>query len=140
MPGRTYTIPCQTSSGHTIYHAMPTRLYHIRCHISPGHTILYVMVDRPYHVIPYQTITFTTPYLVRPIHIPCDALQAIPFTMPCQPDHTIYHAIPARPYHIPCHARQAIPKICHPARSHHTSIPSHTSPGNTIYHAKPART
>ena len=92
-----------------------------------GHTL--------YHAIPYQTITYTMLHLARPIHIPCDAHQAIQYTMPCPPDHTIYHVMPARPYRIPCHARQAIAYTCHPARPHH--IPSNTSSTNTIYHAMP---
>ena len=126
-------------SSHTIYPAMPTMPYHIPCHTSPGHMIYYVMPDRPFHIpqqtSPYHTqqTTYTMPHLARPIHIPCDAHEVMPYTMPCQPDHAIYHAMSARPYHIPCLARQAIPYTRHPARPH--LIPSHTSPGNTIYHA-----
>ena len=66
-----YTMPCP--SGHTTYHAMPTRpyhipyhtsqdwyhIYHISCHASPGHNI--------YHAMP----------------------QAIPYTLPCPPGHTV---------------------------------------------------
>ena len=88
-------------AGHTIYHAMPTRPYHIRCHTSPGYTILCTI----YHAIPHQTITYTMLHLNRPIDIPFDAHQAIPYTMLCPPVHNVYHAMPARPYHIPCHAR-----------------------------------
>ena len=116
---------------------MPTRPYRMPCNTSPGHMIYYVMPDRPYHAIPHQTITYTMPYLASP-HIPCDAHQTIPFTMLCPPDHTIYHAMPAN--HIPCHACHAISYTYHPARPHHTSIPSHISPGNTICHAMSART
>ena len=83
-------------------------------------------------------------------HILYDACQAIPYIMPCAPDHTIYHAhlvIPlghtiypayppghtvnhdmsSRSYHITCHACQAI--------SYTMPCPS----GPTIYHAMPAR-
>ena len=79
------------------------------------------------------------PYLARPIHILCDAHQAIPFTMPCPPDHTIYHAMPARPYH-----KHVIPPG-HTIRVYHP-IPRKALPytmpclsGHTIYHARPAR-
>ena len=81
------------------------------CEQDPGHTI--------YHAISHQTIAYTMPYLARPVYIRCDALKAIPFTMPCPPDHIIYLAMPFRPYHISRHARQIIPYTCHTARPHH---------------------
>ena len=77
-------------------------------------------------------------YLILSYHIPCDAHQAIPFTMQCPPDHTIYHVVPARPCYIQCHARQAIPYTCDPAMQHHKQ--SYISSGNTIYHDMSART
>ena len=96
-----YALPCP--AGHILDHAKPRQAIPytmscpqaIPCHTSPGHTIYYIVPDRPYHAIPHQTITYTMPYLARPVHTPCDAHRAIPFTMPCVPDHT---------YIMPCHA------------------------------------
>ena len=100
-----YTMPWPP--GHTIYHAVPTRPYHTPCHC--------------------QAMQYTMLCLASPYPIPYYARQAIPYTMPCPPGHTIYHAmpvrlyhialsghtiyyaIPARPYLYPCHARQTIP-------------------------------
>ena len=137
-PGRQYPISCQTSPGHTIYNTMPTRPYHIPCHTPPGHTIYCVMPDRPYHTIPQQTITYTIPYLTRPVHIPCDAHQAIPFTMPCPQDHTIYHAMSARPHHKPC---QTMPghTLYHPIPRQAIPYTMPCPPGHTIYHARPVK-
>ena len=88
-------------------------------------------------------------YLARPYHIPCDARQAIAYTMSWPPSHTIYHAVPTRPYHTPCHTlpghaiyhampRQTIPyTICPPGHTICHTMPC--QPGHTIYHAMPAR-
>ena len=62
-------------------------------------------------------------YLARPYHIPCDARQVIPYTIPWPPGHTIYHVMPSKSYHIPYHGRQAIPYI----------MPC--QPGHIIHHA-----
>ena len=104
---------------------------------TPGHTIN--------HAITRQAISY--------------ASQAIPYTMPCPPVHTvcpsghnIYHAMPTRPYHISCHvypgntvyhaitrqaasyASQAIPYTM-PCPPVHTVCPS----GHNICHAMPTR-
>ena len=111
--------------------------FHIPWHTSPGHTIYHATSARPYH-------------------IPCDARQAIPNTMPwppghtiyimscppghtitipCPPYHTIYHAVSARPLNILCQTQclacQAI-FIYHamPVRPYH--IPMRCPPGHTI--------
>ena len=115
-----YTMPNIARPYH--YHAMPTRPYHIPCFTSPGH---YDILCHAQKTIPCQC------------DIPCDAHKAISVTMPCPPDHIIYHDMPDRPYHISCYACQAIPYTCHLAKPHH--IQSHTLPGNTIYHAMPAK-
>ena len=90
------------------FKACNTMAFHIPWHTSPGRTIYHAMSTRPYH-------------------IPCDARQAIAYTMPWPSGHTIYHAVPTRPYHTPFLARQAIPN----------TMPC--PPGNNIYHAMPAR-
>ena len=73
-------------------------------------------------------------YLTRPYHIPCDACQAVAYTMPWPSGHTIYHAISTRPYHTPCHALpgHALPYFASPD---HTLY--HIIPGHTICHARP---
>ena len=107
--------------------------FHIPWQTSPGHTIYHAMSARPYH-------------------IPCDARQAIAYTMPWPLGHTIYHAVPTRPYHTPFLARQAIPYTmpcppghtihhCLPARPYHIlcQAPCLACQAITIYHAMPAR-
>ena len=77
--------------------------------------------------------------------IPCDARQAILYSMRSPPGHFIHHAMLCivRPYHILCHARQAKPFSCHARQAiaiqchAHQAIP-HTMPcplGQIIYHA-----
>ena len=84
------------------------------------------------------------PLPARLYQIPRYASQAIPYTMPYPPGHTICpsghtkyyamppvhiikNAMPVRPYHIPWHACQAIPYI----------LPC--PPGHIIYHAMPSK-
>ena len=97
-------MPCLP--GHRIYAMEYTMLF------PPGHTT--------YHAMP-----------ARPEHITSNARQAIPYTMPCTPRHTINHAITRQ--EIP-YASQAIPYTmpCWPV---HTICPS----GHNIYHAMPIR-
>ena len=92
-------IPCHTSPGLIIYHAMPARPYYIPCHAHQAieYTMLFPPGHTTYHAKP-----------ARPEHITCHAHQAIPCTMPCtpgyticQPGHTIYHAMSTSPYHMP---------------------------------------
>ena len=77
--------------------------------------------------------------------------QALSYTMPCPPGHTIYHAIPlqAIPYimpcppgdiisHIPCHISPGH-TICHAMADRPYHIPCQTSPGHIIYYAMPTR-
>ena len=68
-----------------------------------------------------------------------DARQAIAYTMPWPPGHTIYHAMLGRQYQTPCHA---LP--CHAI--YHDVIPCQTipytilcPPGQTICHAMPTK-
>ena len=86
--------------------ACNTLPFHIPWHTSPGQIIYHAMSTWPYRK-------------------PCDARQAIEYTMPWPPGHTIYHTEPSRPYHPLSIARQAIPYTM--------SCP----PGHTIYYAKP---
>ena len=117
----TYTMPCP--QGHTVN--LP--------YLAGPYDILYIMPDSPYHAITHQTITNAMPHLARPIHI-YHVMPTRPYhAMPARP----YHAMPAGPYHIPCHAHQTIPHTSQSAMPHY--IPSHISPGNTIYHDMPAR-
>ena len=93
----------------------------------------------------------------RPYHMPCHDHQAIPYTMPCPPGYTIYHAMhrqaipyqamPIRPYHIPCSPGHTIYHAI-PARIYHAMlhqaiiyIPchAHQAPGHTIYLTMPVR-
>ena len=92
------------------------------------------------------------PLPARPYHILCYTHQAIPYTMPCPPGHTIcpwghniYHAMLARPYHTSCYvypgytiyhamSSQSIP--CHARQAIRYTMPC--LPGHTIYHAMPA--
>ena len=150
-----FLIPCKTSLGHTIYHAMPTRPYHIT---SPylARPLRYTMScptdHASYHAMP-----------TRPHHMSWHNRQTIPYTMPCLPGHTIYmsscqatpYAIPylARQYPLPCHARKDIPytmpgppsnniyhamhKPCHVRKAISYNMPCF--PGLTIYHARPSK-
>ena len=98
-----------------------------------------------------------------PYHIPYNARQAITYTMPCAPGHTIYCAMPARSYypsqpghtihHImpTCHtinydmSSRSYQITCHSCKAISYSMPcpsGHTlpcPPGHTIYHAMNAR-
>ena len=82
-----------------------------------------------------NSITFHRPwhYLTRPYHIPCDARQAIAYTMPRPPGHTIYYAVHTRPYHTvrPCN----IPCYASPDHTYIILCPL----GHTICHAMPTR-
>ena len=103
-------MPCPL--GHTIYMSS--------CQATP-YAIPYLA--RQYHAMPARTY-----------HIPCQARQAILYTMPCPPSHCINHAMPARPYHIPCYAFQAKPYTCQACQA----IP-YTMPyliGHTKCHAR----
>ena len=193
-PPARQTIPCSIpcNIGHTkyhmrcppgltIYHAMPIIPYRIPCHARqvmpytmpcpPGHPYTMPCIVRPCHIPCYTSLDHTL-YQVMPARLylmPCHAHQAIPYTMPCPPGYTIYHAMhrqpipytmpyppghifshamPARSYHIPCHAHQTIPHAmpCPPGHTiYHVMpartyhIPCHTSPGHNIYHAMPTR-
>ena len=113
-----YTIHC--SPGHTIHQAMPARPYHIQYQAQyltcQTITIYNAMTARPYH-IPCNALQAILNHAMpaRPYHIdarptrhtiiPCDARQAVLYTMRGPPGHTKRHAMPARPYHIPQHAR-----------------------------------
>ena len=121
-------MPCPP--GHTIYMSS--------CQATP-YAIPYLA--RQYHVIP-----------ARPEHITCHARQAIPYTMPCTPGHTINHAITCQaipyasqaiPYTMLCPPVNTICPSCHniyhviPTRPYHISC--HVYPGNTVYHAMPSQ-
>ena len=92
----------------------------------PGHTIYMSSCQATPYAIPYLARQYYA-MPARTYHIPCQARQAILYTMPCPPSHCINHAMPARPYPIPCHAFQA---------------KSYTMPGmpsHILYHAIPDR-
>ena len=88
-----------------------------------------------YNNIPRQAI----PYTMRCSQA-CHAHQAIVYTIPCPPGHTICHAMPTRPCHVlyqaPCLACQAI-TIYHvmPARPYHIHCDARQA---ILYHAMPA--
>ena len=99
-----------------------TMPFYIPWHTSPGHTTHHAMS-------------------ARPLHIPCDARQAIAYTIPCPPGHTKYHVTPARPYHIlcqaPCTACQAM-TIYHSMPTRPCHIPCDARQA-ILHHAMPAR-
>ena len=123
-----FNIPCHTSPGLIIYHAMSARPYTIPCHTSLSHIICHVMPDRRYHLPCHIAPGHTTPCPAGHIiyhAIPC---QALPYTMPCPQGHTIYRAIPRQTiqYTISC-------------LKGHTIIQCYTPPDNNIYHAIPCQ-
>ena len=114
---------CHACQAHTIYHAMPARLYHA----SSGHTLYNAMPVRPY-LFPchaHQAIPYTMPF--QPEHTIYHAMprQAITYTISCQPDHTIYLTMPTRSCHIPCHAtaNDYFGKSCHLSKGATVSLP-----------------
>ena len=125
--------------------------FHMPCHTSQGLIIYHAMTARPY-IIP---IPYAIPLQAIPYNMPCSpsdilyhaisryhthAMSARPYPIPCQtsPGHTIYHAMPTRPYQVPCHTSPGH-TICHamPDRRYH--IPCHISLGHIIWHAIPGR-
>ena len=125
MPNRPYHMPCHTPPDNNTYYATPhhANTYTMRCSqghtmpCPPDHTIYLAMSARSYSIScqAHQAIDI---HVIPPGHIIYHPIprQAIPYTMPARPYHTInpampgrpYHAMPGRPYHTPCHARQAI--------------------------------
>ena len=113
-------MPCPPD--HIICHDITDRPYHKTMPCPPGHTIYMPSCQATPYAIPYLALQYHA-MPARTYHIPCQARQAILYTMPCPPSHCINHAMPARPYYIPCHAFQAKPYTM-------PGMPSHT-----LYHA-----
>ena len=110
----------QCAPGHTIHNSLPAMPYHI-----PGHARQAIL----------HTMPSPMPCLPGNKYIPCDARQAIPYTMCCPPGLT-----------IPCDACKAIPYPM-PGPPDHTIIPSDARQailysmrgplGHTIHYAMP---